>query len=71
MGYIIALVILIIVVPLIFLMLSRRTAGGGGGIRSHDRGVTVEQPSSDQPTPGTPGATNQSEPGTERRLPPG
>jgi hypothetical protein len=71
MGYIIAIVILLIVVPLLFIMLSRRTATGGAGIRSRDRGVTVEQPSSDQPTPGAAGSVNQPAPGTEGRLPPG
>ena len=70
MGYIIALVLLILVVPLLFVLLSRR-ASGGGGARSRDRGVTVEKPSSDQPTPGAPGALNQPAPGAERRLPPG
>lgn len=71
MGYIIAIVVLLIVVPLLFLLLSRRTAAGGGGVRSRDRGLTVEQPSSDQPTPGAPGAINQPKAGTEGRLPPG
>lgn len=71
MGYIIAIVILLIVVPLLFVMLSRRGAAGGGGIRSRDRGMTVEAPSSDQPTPGAPGSVNQTAPGAERRLPPG
>jgi hypothetical protein len=64
MGYIIGLVLLLIVVPLLFVLLSRRTASTGRlGRASHDRGVTVSQPSSDQPTP-----RNEQ---TERRLPPG
>ena len=63
MGYIIALVILIVVVPLLFVLFSRRTTGGGGtAMRHRDRGVTIEKPSSDQPTP---------KPGAEQRLPPG
>jgi hypothetical protein len=70
MGYIIALVILVIVVPLLFLMLSRRSTAGGG-IRSRDHGVTHEEPSSDEATPGAPGAINQPRPGTEGRIPPG
>ena len=71
MGYIIALIVLFIVVPLVFLMLSRRTPAGGGGIRHRDRGVTVEEPSSDQPTPGAAGATNQPRAGSERGIPAG
>lgn len=71
MGYIIALVVLFLVVPLIFLMLSRRTPAGGGGLRQRDRGVTVAEPSSDQPTPGAAGSINQPGAGTERRIPPG
>jgi hypothetical protein len=70
MGYIIALIILVIVVPLIFLMLSRRSTAGGG-IRSSSHGVTHEEPSSDQPTPGARGALNQPRPGSDDRLPPG
>ena len=70
MGYIIALVILVIVVPLLFLMLSRRSTAAGG-IRSRDHGVTQEEPSSDQPTPGARGALNQPRAGSENRLPPG
>lgn len=71
MGYIIAIVVLLIVVPLLFVLLSRRSAAGGGGIRSKSRGMTVEAPSADEPTPGAPGAVNQPAPGAERRLPPG
>lgn len=70
MGYIIALVILLVVVPLLFVLLSRRSAARGG-IRAGDRGVTHEEPSSDQPTPGAAGAVNQPRPGTEGRIPPG
>lgn len=71
MGYIIGFLLLLIVVPLLFMMLSRKTAGAGGlGAKPRDRGVTVEQPSSDQPTPRA-DATNQAAPGAERRLPPG
>lgn len=70
MGYIIALVILLVVVPILFLLLSRRTAGSGR-VGSRDHGVTVDKPSSDQPTPGAPGSINQPAPGAERRLPPG
>lgn len=64
MGYIIALAILLIVVPLLFILLSRRTTSAGGlAARHRDRGMTVEAPSSDQPTP----ASDR----TERKLPPG
>lgn len=69
MGYIIALVVLVLVVPLVFMLLTRRSAGAGRP--PADRGMTVEQPSSDEPTPGAPGATNQPAPGAERRIPPG
>lgn len=68
MGYIFALVLLVIVVPLVFLLLTRRPAGGGRAGRA-DRGYTVEEPSSDQPSPG--GTVNQPTPEAERRLPPG
>ena len=67
MGYLIALGI-IVLVPVLFLLLSRRTAGRGG-ITQPSRGMTVSQPSSDQPTPGR--GSNPSAPGTERRVPPG
>lgn len=70
MGYIIALVFFVLLVPMLFLLLTRR-AGGGREPRSHDHGVTVEQPSSDEPTPGAPGSINQPVPGAERRIPPG
>ena len=69
MGYILALVLLIVVVPLLFMLLSRRTAGSGP--RSRDHGMTVEQPSAEEATPGAPGSINQPAPGAERRLPPG
>jgi hypothetical protein len=68
MGYIIAIVILLLLVPLLFLLLSRRTTGAGG-IRDRSRGITVEEPSADQPSPG--GVGDQTAPGTDRRLPPG
>ena len=71
MGYIIALVILVVVVPLVFLLLSRRTTVGGGGMRPGQCAVTREVPSSDEPTPGAPGAINQPKLGAENRLPPG
>lgn len=71
MGYIIAIVILVIVVPLIFLLLSRRPSSAGTlGPERSDRGVTVAQPSSDQPTPQA-DTVNQTEPDTARQLPPG
>jgi hypothetical protein len=72
MGYIIALVILLLVVPLLFIMLSRRTTSAGGLSAQHrDRGMTVESPSSDQPTPGGDNAVNQPGSSHEGRLPPG
>jgi hypothetical protein len=71
MGYIIAIILLIIVVPLIFMMLSRRTSGAGGVTEGQgNRGITVSQPSSDEPTPQA-GSINQPKPETERRIPPG
>ena len=69
MGYILALVLLFVVVPLLFMLLSRRTARGG--MRSRDHGMTVEQPSAEEATPGAAGSINQPAPGAERRLPPG
>lgn len=71
MGYIIVIIALFVVVPLVILLLSRRTPAGGGGMRHASRGVTVEMPSSDQPTPGAPGSINQPQPGAEKRIPPG
>ncbi len=71
MGYIIALVAIFVIAPLLFLLLSRRTSAGGGGMRHASRGMTVEAPSSDQPTPGAAGAINQPKNGAENRLPPG
>jgi hypothetical protein len=71
MGYIIALVFVVVVVPLLFIFLSRRGRHAGGvGADSTSRGVTVMEPSSDQPTP-TAEATNRTSPGAEQRLPPG
>ena len=71
MGYIIGLLLLIVVVPLLFMLLSRRTAGSGGmGGKGRSRGVTVSEPSSDQPTPRA-NETNRAGPEVERRLPPG
>ena len=71
MGYIIAIVLLAIVVPLLFILLSRRTTSAGGLVDKHrSRGVTVSQPSSDQPTPRAENL-NQPDPGADRRLPPG
>ena len=70
MGYIIGLVIFLVAVPLLFILLTRRSAGVGG-LRSRDRGVTVSQPSSDQPTPGASRATDQPAEGMEKRIPPG
>jgi hypothetical protein len=69
MGYVLVIVIAVLVVPLLFMMLSRRTTSGGG-VDSRDRGVTVSQPSSDQPTPRADG-TNRAAPGADRKLPPG
>lgn len=72
MGYIIAFAILLLVVPLLFILLSRRTTAAGGlAARHRDRGITVESPSSDQPTPLGDRSVNPSTPATERRLPPG
>jgi len=63
MDYVIALIVVVLLVPVIFLLSTRRAAGGGGR-RSSDRGVTPDQPSSDQPTP-------RSGPGRDRKIPPG
>jgi hypothetical protein len=68
MGYIITVIVLLLVVPLLFMMLSRRSRSGGG-IDSRDHGVTVLQPSSDQPTP--PADREVDTPGGENKLPPG
>jgi hypothetical protein len=71
MGYIIAFILLLIVVPLVFMLLSRRTTSAGGlAENQRSRGVTVSQPSSDQPTPRA-HAVNQPAPGREQQLPPG
>jgi hypothetical protein len=71
MGYIIAIVLIAVVVPLLFMLLSRRTTSTGGlAEKQRSRGVTVSQPSSDQPTPRD-DAINQPEPGREQQLPPG
>lgn len=71
MGYIIALLLLLLVVPLVFMMLSRRTTAAGGVERRRSRGMTVAQPSSDQPEPRSDSGVNEPKPGVERRLPPG
>lgn len=71
MGYIIAIVLLAIVVPLLFILLSRRTTSAGGlADKQRSRGMTVSQPSSDQPTPRA-GNLNQADADADRRLPPG
>ncbi len=62
MGYIIGIILLIVIVPLLFMMLSRRTSSAGG-IDSHNRGVTPNQPSADEPSP-RPG------PGVDPHIPP-
>jgi hypothetical protein len=68
MGYIIAVVIVLLLLPLLFVILGRRSTGRGG-ITTRGRGLTMSEPSADQPTPGRGG--NESAPGTERRIPPG
>ena len=68
MGYIIALIVLVLAIPLIFLLLGRRTRAGGG-IESRDHGLTVSEPSSDEPTPLAEN-TQPSTPEVSRRLPP-
>ena len=70
MGYIIALVAFLVVVPLLFVLLTRKSAGVGG-IDSRKRGITVSEPSSDQPSPGAADARGASSRETERRIPPG
>ena len=71
MGLIIAIIALVIVVPLVFLLLSRRsTSAGGTAVAHRDRGVTVAEPSSDQPSPDARN-TNRARPAAETRLPPG
>lgn len=69
MGYIIALVFLVVLVPIIFMALSRRSTGGGG-IESRSRGVTMEEPSSDQPTPGASTVNRPAARQADRRTPP-
>jgi hypothetical protein len=66
MGYIITIVVLVLVVPLLFMMLTRRSRSGGG-IDSSDHGVTVLQPSSDQPTPPADRTSNS----PQNKMPPG
>ncbi|HVS52574.1 MAG TPA: hypothetical protein VHD62_09475 [Opitutaceae bacterium] len=69
MGYIIGLVIVLVLVPLLFALLNRRPtrqAGSGSG----DRGMTVANPSSDQPSPGG-HAGDPTRAEAARRLPPG
>jgi hypothetical protein len=68
MGFIIAVLVALLVVPLLFILLGRRSAGRGG-ITTRSRGMTVSEPSSDQPTPGAGG--NRVTQGAERRIPPG
>lgn len=62
MGYIIGLIIVLLFVPLLFLMLTRRSTGGGG-IGRKDRGVTLDRPSADEPTP-------RAGPGVDPQIPP-
>lgn len=73
MGYILVIVALVVVVPLLALLLGRKTSAGGGGVRHVSRGMTVDEPSSDQPAPGAPGSINQPRDGREagKKLPPG
>jgi hypothetical protein len=68
MGYIITFLVVLVLLPLLFVVLSRRSTGRGG-ITTRGHGLTVAEPSADQPTPGK--GTNESAPGTERRIPPG
>lgn len=70
MGYILVFLALCLVVPLV-LMLGRRTPAGGGGVRRTSRGITVDSPSSDQPTPGASESPEQASPEAEKRIPPG
>ena len=69
MGYIVVLILLVVAVPLLFVIFSRRP--GGSGPAQHDRGMTVAEPSSDQPSPGASRAGQRLSPEAERRLPPG
>jgi hypothetical protein len=71
MEYFWTIALVIVVLPLIVLLVSRRKSGAEGAKRQRDHGVTVEEPSSDQPTPGAKNAVNQPAPGAERRIPPG
>ena len=70
MGYIVALILVVLVLPLLFLLLSRRTTGAGR-LPSHDRGMTVSRPSSDQPTPPAGPRTDRPSGGADRGVPPG
>jgi hypothetical protein len=70
MGYIVALILVVLVVPLICLLLSRRTTGAGR-LETHDRGMTVSRPSSDQPTPPAGPRTDRPSTGADHGVPPG
>lgn len=70
MGYIIALVLLLLVVPLIFMVITRRSSSAGG-LKSRNRGMTVDKPSSDQPTPPAGPRTDRPHMGSDRGVPPG
>jgi hypothetical protein len=69
MGYIIGIVLVLLILPLLFALLARRSAGQGG-IDSRNHGMTVTQPSSDQPSPGARPASKTPS-GSEGRIPPG
>jgi hypothetical protein len=71
MEYFWMLGVVIVVLPLIVLLASRRGSNAGEKRPQRDHGVTVAEPSSDQPTPGAPNSINQPGPGAERQLPPG
>jgi hypothetical protein len=70
MGYVIIWIVALLILPILFVLLTRRT-GDRGARKSGDHGVTVSEPSSDQPTPGKGSGVNQVQPDAERRIPPG
>jgi hypothetical protein len=63
--------LLIVAIPVILLLVTRRKSSTESAGHQHDHGVTVAEPSSDQPTPGGENTINQPAPDAERRLPPG
>jgi hypothetical protein len=69
MSYIVVLVFILIVTPLLVILLSRKTHRGPRDLGKSERGVTLSEPSSDQPSAAG-GAVNKLPSGAEGRLPP-